>query len=584
MTPNYPLDRIGLSQPTGATVLNFDHPQIRDLFPQYVDPARNDSAAFLIWYLENYYRLDQQEAQDSVCDKQGDKGIDGVFVNDNNETITVFQSRIIENSEKTTGEAALQKFAGALTQFKDAETVQALIESVGDAPLGKLLSRMEITKKISSYELQGEFLTNVDLHPNGASYLESTPNITFVGKTALTTTYISAERDIPPRSPVTFDISNFSVGEYTGDSSARAIIAPIKATELVRLDGVTDQSLFAYNVRGPLGKTAVNRGIVDTLKNPALHKSFPLFHNGITIIADKVIATKEAIEIRDYFVVNGCQSLTALHSNAEKLSDDLRVLVKFIECQPKSELARNITAFSNNQNGVLGRDFAANTTTQIRLQNEVRRCYAGEYEYEIKRGEKAVGSAEPISNEEAGLLMWAFDLREPWATHRRYQVFREKEADLFGAPYVTADRIVFCNVLSEEVGKFLPQINNHLFAKYVLTKYMIVYLIRSIFDTDPLGKELVTNPGMFVKDVPSRNRFRECLRILIKDLVIDLNGEVDQHGENFDYRDKLRNDNWVRDLSKKLVAEHLKLVARKRIASFKEEWDKTGEKHGATEA
>jgi len=35
----------------------------------------------------------------------------------------------------------------------------------------------------------------------------------------------------------------------------------------------------------------------------------------------------------------------------------------------------------------------------------------------------------------------AFDLKEPWGTHRKYQVFDEKHADLFARPEVTADRI-----------------------------------------------------------------------------------------------------------------------------------------------
>ena len=55
-------------------MINLDYPDILDLFSEYLDPKRTESAAFLIWYLENYYRLDSLEAVDSVCDQRGDKG------------------------------------------------------------------------------------------------------------------------------------------------------------------------------------------------------------------------------------------------------------------------------------------------------------------------------------------------------------------------------------------------------------------------------------------------------------------------------------------------------------------------------
>jgi hypothetical protein len=33
-----------------------------------------------MWYLEKYFRLDPQLAIDSVCDNNGDKGVDGIYL------------------------------------------------------------------------------------------------------------------------------------------------------------------------------------------------------------------------------------------------------------------------------------------------------------------------------------------------------------------------------------------------------------------------------------------------------------------------------------------------------------------------
>ncbi len=98
--------------------LKLDYPGILDLFKQHIAPKRTESAAFLIWYLENYYRLEEPEAIDAVCDYHGDKGVDGIFVNDNDQTITIFQSVISQKSDRTIGDVALKEFAGTLTQFR----------------------------------------------------------------------------------------------------------------------------------------------------------------------------------------------------------------------------------------------------------------------------------------------------------------------------------------------------------------------------------------------------------------------------------------------------------------------------------
>ena len=54
----------------------------------------------------------------------------------------------------------------------------------------------------------------------------------------------------------------------------------------------------------------------------------------------------------------------------------------------------------------------------------------------------------------------------------------------------------------------------------------------------------------------------------MNDVVIDLNSELDQLGEDFDYRGKLRDETWVKDLAHRIVAEHKKLVSRSRIDSL----------------
>jgi len=152
-------------------------------------------------------------------------------------------------------------------------------------------------------------------------------------------------------------------------------------------------------------------------------------------------------------------------------------------------------------------------------------------------------------------------------------VFEERYSDLFGKPAVTADRIVMCQIFVEAVDAALCKINNQLFAQYKLARYFLVYMIRNILEKDDLAESILTSPDVFVRNPKDRAKFRTCLGTIVDDLVIDLNAEVDEYGDTFDYRDKLRDANWVKELSKKIVTDHLKQVARKRIKSFSEEWN-----------
>ena len=551
--------------------MDFNYPNILNLFPEHLHPKRSESASFLIWYLENYYRLDSREAVDAVCDQNGDKGIDGIFVNDSMQTIIVYQSRISQKNA-TVGDTGLKEFAGTLTQLKDTESINKLIESAGKAEVAGLLKRLEVAEKIDDYELRGEFLSNIELDTNGKAFIGQSSEVSFVGRIILESSYISDKRDNPIHAPISFDVSSFQITEYTVDADSKALIAPVRARELIKLEGIENQSLFVHNVRGPLGRTTVNKAISKSVGEPELHKKFPLFHNGITVIAGTIDATDEKISISDYFVVNGCQSLTSLFLNQVELTDNLYVLAKFIEVDPASLLAKQITEFSNNQNGVKPRDFKANSSPQIRIQNEFRLNYPGIYEYAIKRGEEPQEGIV-ISNEDAGLYLMAFDLMQPWATHRKYQIFDDKHSEIFGRPEVGADRIVMCQVIREIIDEILEDINNQLLAKYVLARYLLIYLVRKVLDAEKFGHKLIHNPKDFVRDSVTRDKFRNLVTGILRDIVTDLNIEVAEYGDNFDYREKLRDETWVKKLTRDVVAQREKLVRRGNIKSIDAEWE-----------
>ncbi|UYN91814.1 MAG: hypothetical protein KIT70_10705 [Anaerolineales bacterium] len=59
-----------------------------------------DSVNFLIWFLVTYFRIDDDAVRDFVCDHSNDKGVDGIFVDDETEEIFIFQSKYRESFAK----------------------------------------------------------------------------------------------------------------------------------------------------------------------------------------------------------------------------------------------------------------------------------------------------------------------------------------------------------------------------------------------------------------------------------------------------------------------------------------------------
>lgn len=84
-------------------MINITYPAVLDILKPHLAPKRSESASFLIWYFENYLRLDSLDAADCVCDQSGDKGIDGIYLNTDANVIEVYQSKLFQKADAVVG-------------------------------------------------------------------------------------------------------------------------------------------------------------------------------------------------------------------------------------------------------------------------------------------------------------------------------------------------------------------------------------------------------------------------------------------------------------------------------------------------
>lgn len=558
--------------------VDITYPSLTSIIQPYTSPTRRDSSAFLLWFLENIYRLEQYDAEDSICDGSRDKGIDGIYVDHNSERIDVFQCEISQNSSKTIGDSGLREFSGSLAHFQTADTARRLAHQTINAELRSILERGNVSQRIQDgYEVRGVYVTNMIPDHNTREYLQNESKIHLYDRQEIINSYIPPGEPLVIETSMEFNItglafSQIDVGGYL------TVLASLRAVDLVKMKGIDSGTLFAWNVRQSLGRTKVNRDISDSIRNMDKHKHFLLYHNGLTILAKEMKLTSRKIAISGYTVVNGCQSLSSLYEHRSLLTPELLVLTKLIKVEPSSVVAQEITHHSNNQNPINARDMQANSSIQRRLQHEMSAIFGSTVFYTIKRGEISSAS-RIIDNELSARTMSAFDLLEPWSCHQTYKLFDEKYADIFGRPEVTAKRIYVLDAIYNVALARTGQVNYLNMGKYRLTTYFLLYLLRrALQETDEHGRVFCRNPERYLDQPDGLSKISRIVDSIIGDLLVDVNEEIRERTAAdafFDYKSALKSPNSISDLAKGIIPQYQKGVKRGRANSFGIEWDRT---------
>jgi len=552
---------------------DFDYPKLTTTLAPYVKKGWPESPAFLDWFFENVFRLDETEAHDAICDKPNDKGIDGVYVDHTLETIFFFQSKIRQGDAPKFGDPPLRDFAGTLLQVDTPEKIEALLQSGAHPELKRVLAKNNVKALLTKgYKISGVYVTNEILDANGKEYLaigDAAKRIQVYDRTRIADELIDLDAAQGIQGEYTFDVSYVEPMKFEVGKTATTYVFPAKAVELAELQGIADGTLFSQNVRFSLGNTSVNKQISKSILEKDQHILFPLYHNGVTILCTKSDRADNKLRISGYMVVNGAQSITSFYHNKGALTPDLRVLAKVIELNDQ-ELANTITINSNNQNAIKPRDLRSNHHIQIRLVEEFEKIAFEKYAFEVKRGQTFADGQHVITNEEAGRLLLAFDLDEPWSCHQIYKVFDEKYGEIFGRPSVTAYRIILLSKMMDIIVEEVEKIEFKPFGHYGLTRFFLLAVVKRIMRADPVGRTVAEDPATLVKDGKRLAKFLDGIRTILSGIVVDLNYEVKEIGDEFDYKSDLKSPAKVKDYMDRLLKSYEKDVARKKAPTLAE--------------
>lgn len=514
--------------------------------------------AFLKWFLVNYFRIDEDEAVDYICDNRGDKGIDGIYTDDISGEAFVFQSKCSESPGAIQGDSDLRNFAGVKAWFESPENIQKLDDSLANQELKAIVNRLELSQKLEQgYKMNLVFVTNKVFGSDASEYLKVAGEYFDAWDlNRLFTTYTYAGKDKPVQGKFTFSVGKDNIIYQDVSSDIQVLVFPAKATDIVSLEGIQDASLFDKNVRYGLGKTRINREIAKTLQTSSEHDRFFLYNNGITIICESIKLKDEELEIENYAVVNGCQTVLTLYENRNTFDDSIKVLVKIIRTGADQVLSERITYYNNNQNAISPRDLKSRDKVQQDIQKQFFDYFSNKILYNIKRGEVEQGYGIVIRNDFTAQLIASFVLKEPYTAHQKTQIFTENYYRIFSR-HISPPLVFLLYEMYQNVDNNCANIKNAGARDYKTTRFFFIYLFREIFDEDKIASKLLLDADSFYQTY--KDKYEGAFDKLSQMLVLDFNNYVADQEENnqyFDYKNILRNAQMTEKMARQIITDY----------------------------
>jgi hypothetical protein len=331
----------------------------------------------------------------------------------------------------------------------------------------------------------------------------------------------------------------------TAAGESRVLVCPIEAAEVVNWPGIDDRSLFDLNVRFALGAGRVRASLDQAIQHGTSHNDFLASHNGLTVLCSDFRAEGKRVTVHDLSVVNGAQTVIALHRNKDRIGPDLRVLVKFVAVQSGSELAREIAIRSNTQNPVNSRNLRALDPRQLALKQEFEEQFP-DVEY-ITRPD--IGSrTEPtkIRNDDAAQWLAAVYNEEPWLAVKRDSLFVGDTYKSVFSARIGAPEILLCQLIRDAVEAVRGEVPAKYAGSWRLTALVLVYLVGQLLRTSDQLRQVLSNPEHAVKSQQAETV--RLLEALGRHAAATLRENLAKRGEEDDFKVDFKSQAFLRRL------------------------------------
>ncbi len=378
--------------------------EMRERFPRL-----QDSDLFVAWFLKSFVVAKEEEAIASLVGGPRDKSLDAIHIDDAAKAVFLIQGKYRQRSNGPAEHRAdVTTFAELAFTFCDKDRFSSFLKDLDAAVAGKA---QEAYKRICSrgYRLQLYYVTTgrcsaaleneVDriARRAGGCAIEIIDGARVL---RLLSDYLDGVA--PPVPMLELEIENGGgvnlqgvLQRFDSNTDIESWVFPVNVRHIADMYEQCGIRLFARNVRGFLGETAINKNMEQTLETEP--QFFWYYNNGITIICDSAEKTsrsgRDIVRLVNPQVINGQQTTRTLHKTIGKQSK-AAVLVRVISVPRENgndprrfeKLVSKIVAATNWQNAIRPSDLMANDRRQIEIERNLRKL---DYQYLRKRQSKA---------------------------------------------------------------------------------------------------------------------------------------------------------------------------------------------------
>jgi len=384
-----------------------------NLIPKEGESSRFLSQALASFYLKHSCGISSRDAVEALTDGFHDCGIDAIYIDHVGQTLVLVQSKFSQKGTGSVGKDCVLKFL---------EGFSFLIDGEFDKFNEKVQSKKE---ELSKVLFDDPYKIELVLVHTGIGNLskECTESFESIKKnfndTDETLTYlIRNQHDLyslvmsnVDGDPVNFE--NLTIYDWGCHNEPHlAFYGEVEASVIGEWWKSCGMRLLIKNIRQYKQDSVINKHIISTLITKP--DDFWYFNNGLILICKKVKKTlahgtrrdKGIFNLYGAQIVNGAQTYGCIGNASLRFSDkvaDARVFVKIIEVKDlDSPYYKEITRYTNTQNNIADKDFAALDPEQERLRMELK---LDGVEYIYKYGEQPVDESKGFDLEEATVAL-----------------------------------------------------------------------------------------------------------------------------------------------------------------------------------
>lgn len=310
------------------------------------------------------------------------------------------------------------------------------------------------------------------------------------------------------------------------DKIPQSYLAMIKAKDFIQSlllnkeENDIRSNIFDENIRAYLGENVdVNNNIKNSLEDDDSKNIFSILNNGITIITPELAysPSEKTIELTNYQIINGCQTSNVLFDNQSLLSDDVRIIVKFISTKD-NETINTIISSTNNQshideNAFLSLKNKAKLVQRYFVTMEAKNSDENKIYFERRKNEfsKTISLSSKIFD--LRVIVQAYNamfLNEPFNSSRYVNKIFE-EHDLFRPE----DEESYYYISTFCLYKLNVMVNSKKF-KYGMLKWHFLYLfkflaLKEVKGFERNGSKATKNSDAMFKILINKNSFEKII-------------------------------------------------------------------------